>query len=73
MYWENTQRWYSADIQQDLLGDWILECRWGVIGNKATGGLRFLADTESEARGIMQNVHNRRRKRGYRLLAEKTI
>lgn len=37
MYWENGHRWYSADIQQDLLGTWVLECRWGRIGSRATG------------------------------------
>ncbi|MBK8972924.1 MAG: WGR domain-containing protein [Hahellaceae bacterium] len=68
MYWENGHRWYSADIQQDLLGTWVLECRWGRIGSRATGGQRFLTDTEGEAREIMETVKHRRLKRGYKLV-----
>ena len=73
MYWENEHRWYSADIQKDLLGDWVLECRWGRIGNKATGGQRLLAESESAARELMEQVKNRRRKRGYQLLSKQLV
>ena len=48
---ENGHRWcYSADIQQDLLGTRVLECRWGRIGSRIPRGQRFLTDAEGEAR-----------------------
>ncbi len=66
--WINSQtnRYYLADLVQDLLGDWTLVRCWGARGSRR-GRLRVTA-VESEAAGqaLIAAIGQRRRQHGYR-------
>jgi predicted DNA-binding WGR domain protein len=59
------RRYYAARVQRDLLGDLILMCAWGGIGNRLGGtSTRPLASME-EARAALAALAEQRRRHRY--------
>lgn len=60
-------RYYLADLVQDLFGDWVLVLCWGAIGSRR-GQLRVIAvPSHDEGLVRLETIAKRRQQRGYRL------
>lgn len=73
--WESpqSQRYYAARVQQDLLGDWILACAWGGLHN-GNGNMQSLPIPDKKmADAFVQAVHDRRVKHHYQLVSDRTV
>lgn len=69
--WVNpqNQRYYSADLEQDLFGEWVLNCRWGSLRSQR-GGVKITAvQSWEEGRAMIDALAKRRCKRGYQIAA----
>lgn len=73
-YWINhdKQRYYQADLVQDLFGDWTVVRAWGGL-NSQRGNMEILY-APSEAEGIkkIEALVLEREKRGYSLMHSST-
>lgn len=59
------QRYYLADLVQDLFGEWTLVKAWGGLGS-SRGGMRNTLVTSHEAGLIrIKEINKRRKQRGY--------
>lgn len=68
MRWETDTRYGQAHLQQDLLGDWIVQIAHGGRFSKR-GRLRTLAVADKAAGDLFLDcLHKRRLKRGYALV-----
>ena len=64
-----TNRYYQAELTQDLLGEWTVVTAWGGLGSHR-GGMRSTG-VASYADGLAQleAIGKRRHQRGYRRVA----
>ena len=63
--WERKDgRYYIADVEQDLLGDWIVVRAWGGKLNKGRLS-RTPVSTLEEGREALLEIEQRRLKHGY--------
>ena len=51
--WETAQRWYEVELVRDLLGDWVLMCRWGSKASRRYGELSHVV----EGRGLGKAIY----------------
>lgn len=59
------RRYYTARLQRDLLGDLVLWCCWGGIGNRLGGvSIRPVADMD-EAKEVLDALAVQRRRHHY--------
>lgn len=66
-YWENKKnyRYYTADLETDLLGDWVLSLTWGRKGTKLGGKKQQVFFSKSDALIAIDAIQKRRQCRGY--------
>ncbi len=64
-------RYYLASLQQNLFGDWEVECIWGgktkIAGVASSNPVKGL----NEGKDLMGQVTKRRIRRGYRMLSQR--
>ena len=58
-------RYYSVSLQQDLLGDWILDATWGSTLTQRGGMRRTLLEDRAQGLAKVEDIAKRRRWRGY--------
>lgn len=64
--WESGSRYYTAEVIEDLFGEWSLRCSWGALGGrKGNSRIRHMADYDT-ALTALDKLNKRRVKRGYR-------
>ena len=66
--WEKAERRYWIILQQNLFGQWLVLCRWGVTDSKRGGQLERLCDSYEAGLHLVQSAEKRRKQRGYRRL-----
>ena len=66
--WETEERFYRAQLRQDLLGDWCIFCCWGGRYNHLGSSQTLYLKSLDEADKTLKTIAKRRERRGYRLL-----
>ena len=66
-HWENpdNERYYCAELMQDLFGDWLVRRTWGRKGTKLGRMIDSHAPCYDEAYQILVQIAKRRKRRGY--------
>lgn len=69
--WENTTRWYEAELACDLLGDLVVWRRWGGLGTRRGGEMTCVAASPAEGVALIERIGRVRlhRKDPYRPVA----
>ena len=68
MRWQRETRYYEVRTYRDLLGDMVLSKIWGRIGSPLGSSVSQVNVSESEIDVLIQQIDNRRQKRGYELV-----
>ncbi len=63
--WQKGNRYYVAELMQDMFGAWILKRTWGSIHTHRGHGKTLYADDYNHARKLLRDVEKRRKTRGY--------
>ena len=63
--WLSETRFYSAELRQDLFGDWMLECQWSGKHQKGGRIKRDYVNSYEEGLARFEEIEKRRLKRGY--------
>ncbi len=63
--WQKGNRYYVAELMQDLFGAWILKRTWGSIQTHRGHSKTLCADDYEHARKLLREVEKRRKTRGY--------
>ena len=63
--WETDDRYYVAEVCQDLFGCWLVKRRWGGQKTLRGSGLAVHAEDYAHALAMLDDVAKRRRARGY--------
>jgi hypothetical protein len=66
--WHSANRYYTAEIIQDLFGCWIVRCGWGGLHNRKGNVKEEALSSYLEALMELQKIGRRREQRGYRLV-----
>lgn len=65
--WQSETRYYTAEVVQDLFGEWALLCSWGGLGGRR-GSYRFsYMPSYQAAVAAIERLDKRRQQRGYQL------
>ncbi|MBW4635823.1 MAG: WGR domain-containing protein [Iphinoe sp. HA4291-MV1] len=67
--WQTDSRFYTAEIVQDLFGDWVVRLGWGGLHNRSGNTSSILAASYLEAQDIVEKIRKRRLQRGYNLMS----
>ena len=63
---ENGQRrFYTAELRQDLWGDWLFIRAWGRIGQKPSRVVIVPVNTPEDALELAKDIENTRKKHDY--------
>lgn len=65
--WQKGNRYYVAELTQDLFGAWILKRTWGSIYTHRGQSMTLYADNYDHAFKLFRDVEKRRKARGYTL------
>ncbi len=68
-HWQTEQRYYIAEVTQDLFGQWLLRRSWGSHHSARGNEQRLPAASYEEALRLLQATARRRNTRGYRPLS----
>jgi predicted DNA-binding WGR domain protein len=63
--WQTDQRYYQADIMQDLFGTWLVKRSWGGLGSRRGNSKTTSATDHDHALKLLSEVAKRRQQRGY--------
>ena len=63
--WQKGNRYYVAELRQDLFGTWILKRTWGSIHTHRGQNMTLYADNYDHALKLLRDVEKRRKARGY--------
>lgn len=63
--WQTSQRYYIAEIMQDLWGNWLLRRSWGGLGSRRGSNLTVPAESYEQALMLLADTAKRRQARGY--------
>ena len=66
--WEKDTRYYEAQLHQDLWGTWIISRRWGRRHAPKGQARNTLCDSYEQGLKALDDIVERRRKRGYALI-----
>ncbi|MBN9529783.1 MAG: WGR domain-containing protein [Alphaproteobacteria bacterium] len=69
-FWLSANRYYSATVTTDLLGDLVLVRRWGGRFNARGGEAIALLADRAAGEQALRDLDRRRTRRGYRAIAE---
>ena len=64
-HWRKGDRYYVAELMQDLFGSWIVKRSWGSIHTHRGRSITLCANDYEHALKLLQNVEKRRKARGY--------
>ncbi len=73
LYWEKDGRYYAARLEQDLFEDWIVSQSWGSVISRLGGFKQQCFIDYDQAIVCIEQLKNRRRVRGYRLVHDQWI
>jgi len=62
---EKKRRFYSAWLERDLLGDWVLIRTWGSLDCRLGGWSQALVPDYASGMDALDNLNRRRLRRGY--------
>lgn len=65
--WQSSTRYYVAQVQCNLFGEWELMRAWGGLDSRRGGCKAEPAGSEKAAHELLQLEYRRRAKRGYAL------
>ena len=68
-YWQTDNRYYMAEVTQDLFGQWQLHRSWGSRTSARGGEQHLNAASYEEVMRLLQVTAKRRKTRGYSLLS----
>ena len=63
--WQKGNRYYVAELRQDLFGAWLLKRTWGSIHTHRGHSKTRYADDYEQARKLLRDVEKRRKARDY--------
>jgi predicted DNA-binding WGR domain protein len=63
--WSKGTRHYSAELRQNLFGQWVVLRRWGRVTAVKGQSLEHLCRSYEEGLEILSTVEKRRARRGY--------
>lgn len=63
--WQKGNRYYVAELMQDLFGAWQLKRTWGSIDTHRGHTKTLYADNYDHALKLLRNLEKRRKTRGY--------
>ena len=63
--WQTEQRYYQADIMQDLFGTWLLKRSWGSLHSRLGNSKTLAAKDYAHALTVLEEIAKQRHKRGY--------
>lgn len=64
-YWQTNQRYYVAEVTQDLFGNWLLRRCWGSRTSARGNQQHVAADNYPAALVALDEIAKKRKKRGY--------
>jgi len=68
-HWHSPTRHYTAHLQQDLFGTWVLVRAWGSRSSRHGNACVEPFSSHGDGLSAFADVVNRRLKRGYQLVA----
>lgn len=66
--WQSSNRYYTAEIVQDLFGCWVLRCGWGGLHNRTGNVKEQSLPSRQDALMMLREIGKRREQRGYQLV-----
>jgi len=63
--WQKGNRYYVAELRQDLFGAWLVRRTWGSIHSHRGHSITLSADDYEHALKLLHAVEKRRKTRGY--------
>ena len=63
---DRKRRFYSAWLERDLLGDWVLIRTWGSLDTRLGRGAQEVVPDYAAGVEALRRLDRRRRRRGYR-------
>lgn len=64
-HWRRDTRYYTANLQQDLWGSWVLVQAWGQIGTRPGRSKTTLCESYENGLILLEKVNRQRLKQGY--------
>lgn len=65
--WQKGNRYYVAELMQDLFGAWLVRRTWGSVHSHRGHSITLCADNYEHALKLLRDVEKRRKTRGYTL------
>lgn len=62
------RRYYLAELDRDLLGDWVLVRAWGALGSRLGQVRQTIVQSEEEGQRLLRAIERRRHQRGYQVV-----
>ncbi len=66
IHWQTDTRSYTAEITQDLWGNWLVTRHWGSRRTQIGNRMVVPAQSYEDALSQLEQVSKRRRQRGYK-------
>ena len=63
--WQKGNRYYVAELTQDLFGTWVLKRTWGSIHTHRGQNMTLYAEDYNHAIKLLIDIEKRRKARGY--------
>jgi predicted DNA-binding WGR domain protein len=63
--WQKGDRYYVAEVVQDLFGLWLVKRSWGSIHTHRGNNKTVVASNYEQAVKLFQTIEKRRKARGY--------
>jgi len=63
--WQKGNRYYVAELRQDLFGVWLVRRTWGCVHSHRGQNMTLYADNYDHARKLLDDVAKRRKSRVY--------
>ena len=63
--WRKGTRYYSAELRQNLFGQWVVLRRWGRVTTLQGQSLEHLCESYEQGLEILSAIEKRRSQRGY--------
>ncbi len=63
--WQKSNRYYVAELMQDLFGAWLLKRTWGSIDTHRGQSKTLYANDYDHALKLLQKLEKRRKARGF--------
>ncbi|MFA7097425.1 MAG: WGR domain-containing protein [Gammaproteobacteria bacterium] len=64
-WWRRDTRYYTAYLQQDLWGNWVVVQAWGKIGTKVGRTKTTPCNSYEDGVALLEKIDKRRQRHGY--------